>query len=207
MPSFTKFDSIVGSSTRSWNRPRSAGPSQRAVMMPFTMPMAIMATCPPRTWTESATKCRLALRSATRALPGAGRERVEREAAGTQHGRTRSLEERPPELRDLGLVGIAGRFQVPLVHRDVRRAQPSGGITERVHGVHVAIVDEALLEVAQQHVGPFDEVGVGDLLEHEHASGRGNGLVGLAPEDIAVRVAGEEDLGGEAAERDPDLVR
>src|SRR5262249_29169713 len=161
---------------------------QRAVMTPLMMPMAIMATWPPRTWSESATKCRLPLRSATRTLPGAGRECVERETAGTQHRRTRPLEERPPELRDLGLVGIAGRLQVGLVHRDVRGAQPSGGIAECVHRVHVAIVDEALLEVAQQHVGPFDEVGVGDLLEHEHASGRGNGLVGLAPEDIAVRV-------------------
>src|SRR5262249_9581991 len=134
MPSFTKFDSIVGSSTRSWNRPRSAGPSQRAVMTPLMMPMAIMATWPPRTWSESATKAGRPWRTATRTLRGAGRERVEREAAGTQHGRTRSLEERPPELRDLGLVGIAGRLQVVLVHRDVRRAQPSGGITERVHG-------------------------------------------------------------------------
>jgi hypothetical protein len=43
MPSFTKFDSITGSSVRSWNCPRPVGPSQRAVMMPFTSPMAIMA--------------------------------------------------------------------------------------------------------------------------------------------------------------------
>jgi len=56
MPSLTKFESIVGRSTRSAKRPRSAGPSQRAVMMPLTMPMAIIATWPLSTWSESAAK-------------------------------------------------------------------------------------------------------------------------------------------------------
>src|SRR5262245_22182989 len=121
MPSFTKLDSITGSRLRSWNWPRPVGPSQRAVMMPFTRPMAIMAPWPLSTWSASTAKWRR-LRVLAMRVPGHRRQRIERVPPGAQHGLPRAREVLAPEAGHLGLEGIAGGLQPFLLHRDVRPA-------------------------------------------------------------------------------------
>src|SRR5262245_8194114 len=150
MPSLTKFDSIVGNRTSSAKRPRSAGPSHRAVMTPFTMPMAIMANCPLSTWSESKAKFRRSPPLAMRASCGRlRRHRVERVAACPEDRRACLRDELAPQRRHLRFVRITGGLQPVLLHGHVGGAQPAHRLVERRHAVHSAVVDEPLLEVAE----------------------------------------------------------
>src|SRR4029453_13310363 len=118
MPSFTKFDSMTGSNVRSWNCPRPVGPSQRAVMMPFTSPIAIMAPWPLRTCSESTAKCRRLGRSAMR-IRLHRRERVQRIAARAQDRLPGAGQIGAPERGDLRLERVTGRLEPGLVDRHV----------------------------------------------------------------------------------------
>src|SRR5262249_50893716 len=164
MPILTKFDSIVGRRTSSAKRPRSAGPSHRAVMTPFTMPMAIMANCPLSTWSELKAKLRRFGPLATSASRGRlRRHRIERVAACPEDRRACLRDELPPQPRPLRFVRTSRGLQPFLVDGDVGAAQPAHRLVERGHAVHRAIVDEPLLEIAEQHERPLDVVGVRNL--------------------------------------------
>src|SRR5262245_35178944 len=113
---------MIGSSVRSWNCPRPVGPSQRAVMMPFTSPMAIMTPWPLRTWSESRAKCRRLGRSAMR-ICFHRRERVQRVAARAQDRLAEARQVGAPERSDLRLEGVVGRLQPGLVDYHVGGAQ------------------------------------------------------------------------------------
>src|SRR5690242_6189023 len=120
MPSFTKFDSTVGSRMSRLKSPRSVGPSQRAVIMPVSMPMIVITTWPPRTRITSRTNFGGPFRSSgTRRLR---RDVVERVAAALDHRRAEPRDGRAPERRHLPLERIGGRVEPLHVDGDVRRA-------------------------------------------------------------------------------------
>src|SRR5262249_29766094 len=155
---------------RSWNCPRPVGPSQRAVMIPFTRPIAIMAPWPLSTWSASAAKWRRFGPLAMYVRSPRRRQRIERVSAGAQHRLSPTGEVVAPERRYLGLEGLACRAYPFLFHRHVRRAQLAGRRVECGYRVDLTIVHQPLLEIAEQHEGAFDVVGMGYLLEHEDPS-------------------------------------
>src|SRR5262249_31935800 len=108
MPSFTKFESVVGRRTRRLKRPRSVGPSQRAVMTPVTMPIPAIGSWPPKTRVTSLTKRGAPFFLAMRPPRG---HRIEGVAAGRQHGCAEPVGDAPPEGRHLALEGIRVRIE------------------------------------------------------------------------------------------------
>src|SRR5262245_16369804 len=194
MPSFTKFDSTVGSSTRRLKSPRSVGPSQRAVMMPVTTPMPVIATCPPSTRMTSCAK-----RGTPFFFGGASvtrrhhrRHRIERVAAGAQHRGPEPRYDFAPERRHLLLERIGGGIEAAHVDGDVRRAELAHAIQHRLRRIRRAKVDLTLLEIGEQHEGAVDVVRMRDLLQYGDAPVLRDRAIGLVPEHPSIRIAAEE---------------
>src|SRR5262249_27729117 len=211
IPSLAKLESVTGSRVRSWNNPRSRGPSVRAVISPVPTPSSVIPTWAPKTPSDACTRRRpfwLAMRRFSRNVRSGGTAQgIEAEPPGTEHRRAVVRKQLAPEPCHARLEGVPRRVEALDVDRHVRHPEQARPPREGFGRVEDPVVDQPLLEVAGEKKRPVDVVRVRDLLEHEHAAPGWNCLVGTFPEDEPIRMAPQERLGRETPERHARLVR